>query len=74
MRRLKLSAIPIFQGFAAWLGLLSASAPYAEPGQFDQFALPAIPDAEAIVDLHGGDLDGDGFGDLFVTRRIRDGR
>lgn len=67
MRRLKLSAIPIFQGFAAWLGLLSADAPYAERGQFDQFALPAIPDAEAIVDLHGGDLDGDGFGDLFVT-------
>ena len=33
MRRVKLSDIPICQGFAAWLGLLSADAPYAERGR-----------------------------------------
>jgi len=54
---------------ALMAGLLPlANAPaQAEPGQFDQLALPPIPDADAIVDVHGGDLDGDGFADLYIT-------
>lgn len=50
-------------------GLLHLVGPmaHADPGQFDQLALPPIPDADAIVDVHGGDLDGDGFADLYVT-------
>ncbi|MEZ5455579.1 MAG: VCBS repeat-containing protein [Lysobacteraceae bacterium] len=32
--------------------------------------MSGLPDAEAIVDIHGGDLDGDGLGDLYVTASV----